>query len=178
MQLAASRGRARVRRFTALELAVAFALAGSTVAVMVPAFFRQLHASRFVEPVQGLQRLGGSALAYAHERAVGEAFPSSAALTPEAPPRGRCEVDPPGTWDGPTWRALDFRPVPAEQPHCFAFGFDSALSPAKSTFRAYAHGDLDGDGIVSTFEVTGEDVAGDTRGPVLDPGMFVDAEVE
>lgn len=155
-----------------------FALAGSTLAVMVPAFLHQLRASRFVEPIQGLERLGESAVAYAHEHPVGEAFPPSAALTPDAPPRGRCEVDPAGAWDGPTWRALDFRPVPAGDPHCFAFGFDSALSPAKSTFRAYAHGDLDGDGIVSTFEVTGEHVSGDGRGPLLDPGMFVDAEVE
>lgn len=178
MPLTLSRSRARGRRFTALELAVAFALAGSTLAVMVPAFARQLQASRFVEPVQGLQRLGASAVAYASERSVGEAFPPGVQLTPDAPPRGRCEVDPPGIWDRPTWRALDFRPVPLDDPHCFAFGFDSSLSAARSSFRAYAHGDLDGDGITSTFEVTGEDVDGDGRGPRLDPGMFVDAEVE
>ncbi|HXX68862.1 MAG TPA: hypothetical protein VEK07_16870 [Polyangiaceae bacterium] len=178
MQLSVTRGRARARRFTPLELSIAFALGGSTLAVMVPAFVHQLHASRFVEPIQGLTHLGAAAVAYAREHTVEEAFPASTPLTPDAPPRGRCEVDPPGAWEQPTWKALDFRPVPAGEPHCFAFGFDSALSPGKSTFRAHAHGDLDGDGIVSTFEVTGEAVSGDARGPRLDPGMFIDGEVE
>ena len=43
-------------------------------------------------------------------------------------------------------------------------------------FTAAAHGDLDGDGLVSTFEVAGE------RSPAQParvlPGMFVDREVE
>jgi hypothetical protein len=47
-----------------------------------------------------------------------------------------------------------------------------------STFRAQAHGDLDGDGITSTFEVTGRSVDGDARGPLLDPGMYIDSELE
>ena len=105
-------------------------------------------------------------------------FPPSAPLTPGAVPRGRCEVDPPAAWQHPTWAALDFRPVPEGSPHCFAFAFDSAASPTKATFRAHAHGDLDGDGVVSTFEVTGRSVEGDPRGPTLDPGMYVDSEVE
>jgi hypothetical protein len=87
-------------------------------------------------------------------------------------------ADDPGAWDTPTWKALDFRPVPEGAPHCFAFSFASSLSPSVSTFRADAHGDLDGDGIVSTFQLTGRSVDGDPKGPVLDPGMFVDSEVE
>jgi hypothetical protein len=87
-------------------------------------------------------------------------------------------VDPPDTWNNPTWRALDFRPSAPDTPHCFAFSFDSSLAPAKSTFRAQAHGDLDGDGIPSTFELTGQYTEGDVRGPVVDPGMFIDSEVE
>jgi hypothetical protein len=43
-------------------------------------------------------------------------------------------------------------------------------------FVATAHGDLDGDGVLSTFEVRGERKPGeDAR--VL-PGMYVDREVE
>jgi type II secretory pathway pseudopilin PulG len=179
--------RARTRHFALLELAIAFAIGGSLVAVAVPTFLREVHASRLVEPVEGLARLGEAAVAYAEEHTPsrgssgapgGPAFPPSAPMTPSAPPRGHCEVDPPAAWDGPTWTALGFRPVPAGTPHCFAFAFDSASSPPKSSFRAHAHGDLDGDGISSTFEVTGRSVEGDPRGPVLDPGMFVDSEVE
>ncbi len=173
-----SRSRARARRFTPVELAIAFALGGSLLAVAVPTFVREVHASRFVEPVGGLQRIGAAAVSYAHAHPVPQAFPPSVPLTPGAPPRGRCEADPPGAWEQPTWRALDFRPVPPDAPHCFAFSFDSGLSPARSTFRAQAHGDLDGDGISSTFEVTGHYAEGDPAGPVVDPGMFVDSEVE
>jgi hypothetical protein len=170
--------RARIRRSAPIELAIAFALAGSLLAIAAPAFVREVHASRLVEPVEGLKRLGASAVAYGREHPVGQAFPSSAPMTPSTPPRGRCEADAPGAWEHPTWIALDFRPVPPGTPHCFAFAFDSALTPAKATFRAHAHADLDGDGIPSTFEVTGRSVEGDPRGPVLDPGMTVDSEVE
>ena len=57
-------------------------------------------------------------------------------------------------------------------------GSTAPLSAPRSLFRADAHGDLDGDGIASTFEVTGHDVEGDPEGPTLDRGMFVDSEVE
>lgn len=170
--------RTRGGRFTPLELAVAFALGGSVLAVAIPTFSREIHSSRLVEPVDGLKHIGAAAILQATGHPVAQAFPPSAPLTPPAVPRGKCEVDPPGTWDTPTWRALDFRPSPANAPHCFAFSFDSTLSPASSTFRAQAHGDLDGDGIPSTFEVTGHAVEGDPAGPTLDPGMFIDSEVE
>jgi hypothetical protein len=170
--------RARARRFRPLELAIAFALVGSLLAVAVPTFVREVHASRFVEPVDGLQRIGAAAVVYGTGRTIAQAFPPSAALTPPTPPRGHCEADPPGTWEEPTWVALDFRPAPADAPHCFAFSFESHLGPTLSRFRAQAHGDLDGDGLPSTFEVTGQVGEGSAQGPVLDPGMFIDSEVE
>ena len=63
-------------------------------------------------------------------------------------------------------------------PHAFSFKFDSALDPATQVMRftATAHGDLDGDGMVSTFEARGERVPGQ-HARVL-PGMFIDREVE
>jgi hypothetical protein len=178
MRSTASRRASRSRAPTAVELAIWFSLGGCLFAVAVPAFFRELHASRFAEPVEGLQRIAAGAVAYGQAHPVAEAFPASASLTPPSPPRGRCEVDPPGTWDGATWRALAFRPGPEGARHCFAFAFDSALDPARSTFRAHAHGDLDGDGATSTFEMTGQYAARDPAGPTVNPGMFVDAEVE
>jgi type II secretory pathway pseudopilin PulG len=175
---ARTRTRARAKRFTPVELAIAVALVGSLLAVAVPTFVREVHASRLVEPVDGLQRIGAAAIAYAHAHPVAQGFPSSAPMTPSLPPRGHCEADPAGTWEQPTWTALDFRPAPPGTPHCFAFGFDSTTSAAKATFRADAHGDLDGDGILSTFEITGHYTEGDPQGPILDRGMFVDSEVE
>src|SRR5438046_6565082 len=103
-----------MRRFTPVEIAIGVALFGSVAAVAVPGFVHELHASRFVEPTEGLSRIGGAAVAYAAENGR---FPESAPLTPAAPPRGRKDVDPPGTWDTPTWKALGFRPSPEGVPH-------------------------------------------------------------
>lgn len=179
-----SRTRGRGRTVTPIELAVAFALVGSVLAVAVPTFVREVHSSRMTEPIDGLRQIGDSALQYAREHPLpvtaqgGQGFPPSAPMTPAVPPRGRCEPDPPGAWEDPGWRALAFRPAPAGSPHCFSFQFDSTTTTGRSTFVAQAHGDLDGDGITSTFQISGQDVDGDPRGPVLDPGMFVDSEVE
>jgi hypothetical protein len=170
--------RARPRRVAPVELAVGFALVGSLLGVAVPTFLREVHSSRLVEPVRGLERIGASAVAYARTAHDGPPFPASAPLTPPSPPRGRCEADPPGTWEQPTWTALAFRPAPEGAPHCFAFAFESSTGAGEQTFRAQAHGDLDGDGIPSTFEITGRAPDVDPRAARVDPGMFVDKEVE
>src|SRR5258708_4939525 len=181
------RSRGRGRDLSPVELAVAFAVVGSVLAVAVPPFVREVHASRLAEPIDGLKRIGGSAVAYAIDPpflpaaasvAPGQGFPPSAPMTPSIPPRGHCEPDGPGAWEDPAWRTLDFRPVPPGRPHCFSFAFDSTLAPPRSSFQAHAHGDLDGDGITSTFQLSGQYVDGDPHGPVLDPGMLVSSEVE
>jgi hypothetical protein len=176
---------AKGRKFTPLELAIAFALVGSLLAVALPTFFRDLHASHLVEPVDGLQRIGVSALAY-HEThraaAVGAlpagvappaapgALPVSAPLTPADVPRGVLREDPAGTWDHPTWQALAFRPTREGVPHAFSFSFENQ----GTGFVALAHGDLDGDGVLSTFELRG--TVGDVSR--LEPGLYIDAEFE
>jgi hypothetical protein len=158
-----------LRRFSPVEIAIGVAILGSAAAVAVPAFVRELHASRLVEPTDGLQRLGAAAVAYAEKNGH---YPDSAPLTPAAPPRGRKEADPPGTWDTPAWRALAFRPVPEGVPHAYAFSFASD----GVSFVAQAHGDLDGDGILSTFEIRGVARAGEA--PQVLPGMYVESELE
>ncbi len=161
-----------MRHFTPVELAMAFALGGSTLAVAVPAFCRELHGSRLVEATEGLTRLNTAAVAYA---AANARFPDSAPLTPATPPRGAKEVDPPGMWDGPTWKALGFRGSEEGVPHAFSFSFTSA--PGGTSFVAQARGDLDGDGTFSTFETRGTKPPGD-QAPELAPGIYVEAELE
>ena len=168
--------RASQRGLTAVEVAIGVAIVGSILAVAVPAFVRDLHASRLVEPVEGLHRIGVNAIAYAQGRPPVQAFPPSAPLTPSAPAKGSATADPPGSWDTPTWRALDFRPAADGVAHSFAFRFDSELSAARSAFVARAHGDLDGDGILSTFEISGTTTP--TQPAAVAPGMYVEAELE
>jgi hypothetical protein len=174
-----------VRPFSALELSAVFAVGGSVVAVAVPTFFQNLSASKLSEPIEGLDRMVTSAVAYAARHPQEISFPPSAPLTPAEVPRGVRVVDPPEAWQHLTWLALDFgfdpcakRPPSCGTPHAFSFKFDSELDPATQVMRftATAHGDLDGDGIVSTFEVRGERAPG--QGARVLPGMFIDREVE
>ena len=158
-----------MRRFTPIEIAIAIAVTGAVCAVAIPAFVSNVHGSRFVEPTDGLDRIGKSALAFAEANGH---FPDSAPLTPPVPPRGKKEADPPGTWDTPAWKALDFRPAPEGVPHAYAFSYESN----GTSFTAQARGDLDGDGVTSLFEIKGILKPGEK--PALVPGMHVEAELE
>jgi hypothetical protein len=161
-----------LRSLTPIEAAIALALGGSILAVAVPEFVRGLHASRLAEPVDGLKRIAMSAVSLASASATDPTFPPSVALTPPEVPRGVRADDPPGVWDQATWRALGFG---FDHPHAFSFAFDSTQGPSRAHFRATAHGDLDGDGVVSTFEIEGD---ADVNGARVVPGMYVDREVE
>jgi len=160
-----------MRRFTPVEIAIGVALVGSLLAVAIPTFGREIHASRLVEPTDGLARIGTNAVAWAD---ANNRFPDSAPQTPAVPPRGKKEADPPGTWDTPTWKALEFRPGPEGAPHAYAFSFD-APKPTEA-FVARARGDLDGDGLFSTFEIRGAIAPGEKAKVV--PGMYVESELE
>ena len=164
-----------IRPRSAAELAAIIAVGGSVLAVAVPAFLRNLSFSKLSEPIEGLDRLVTNAVSYANGRPQNISFPPAAPLTPAEVPRGTAAEDPPGAWEHLTWKSLDFG---FDAPHHFAFKFDSALDPSTGVMRfvATAHGDLDGDGVLSTFEVRGERVPGQ-EARVL-PGMFVDRKVE
>jgi hypothetical protein len=163
------------RQWTIMEVAATIAIAGSVLVVAVPAFVRNLSFSKLSEPIDGLDDMVRSAISYAEGRPQDISFPPSAPLTPKQVPRGVAADDPPDAWQHLTWRALKFG---FDRPHNFAFSFTSALEPGGGVMRfvARAHGDLDGDGVVSTFEVRGERSPGQLA-RVL-PGMFVDREVE
>ena len=160
---------------TALELAAIIAVGGTLLAVAVPAFVENLSFSKLSEPVEGLDRLVTNAIAYSEGRPQNISFPPSAPLTPAEVPRGEPAGDGDDAWQHLTWKSLKFG---FDRPHSFAFKFDSALDPKTGLMRfvATSHGDLDGDGVLSTFEVRGERVPGQSA-RVL-PGMFVDRSVE
>jgi hypothetical protein len=141
-----------VRSFTPLEAALGVALVGSVLAATVPTFVRNVHASRLVEPVDGLNRIATRATWLAAGHAAEFAYPESVGLTPAEVPKGVSVTDPPGTWDHPTWRRLQFQWT---VDHAYSFAFESEAKPGLAVFRAFAHGDLDGDGLFSTFEIRG-----------------------
>jgi hypothetical protein len=141
-----------MRAITPVEAALAFAIGGSLLAVMVPAFVKNLHASRMSEALEGLEKITGRALVLSDTAPLSAAFPKSCPLTPAAVPRATLAQDPPHTWDHPTWRLLDFS---FDTPHAYSFQFESQAGPDVSRFVAEAHGDLDGDGVLSTFRTGG-----------------------
>ena len=155
-----------------LSVAAGIAIFGSVGLVMIHGFVKNLHASRLSEAVGGVNDIAKGALSYARGKAPTEAFPPPAPLTPAEVPRGRSAHDRPGTWDHLTWAALGFK---VEHEHSFSFAFDSENHVDSAAFKARAHGDLDGDGERSTFELSGELRGGVAR--VL-PGLYVDREVE
>ena len=160
---------------TPVEGAVGFAIFGSLAAIAIPVYWENVHASRGAEAIDGLARISDAAIAGADNKAIPDAFPPSAPLTPAVIARGEAAVDPPAAWDTPTWKTLDFRAAPEGVPHRFSFQFDSTSSAALSTFTATAHADQDGDGLTSTFEIHGHD---DAHGPAADTGTYVDKETE
>lgn len=157
---------------TALQLAIIVALVGSVLAVFVPEFLRNLHASRLSEPLDGLRRLSSQASMQAAAAPTLFAYPDSAPRTPEQVPAGDSTTDPEGTWSHPTWRLLHFA---MSGPHYFSFEFESETSVKGAHFIARAFGDLDGDGELSHFEVFGETKPG--QEPVTYP-VRIHREVE
>lgn len=155
-----------------LTLAVVVSLGGTVLATMVPTFLRNVHASRMSEPVEGLKRIAARATLRAAGLPPESAYPESVPFTPAETPRAELVLDPPGTWDAPTWRALDFG---FDTPHGYSFSFESKNGEAASSFVARARGDLDGDGVTSSFEISGSVARGSE--PVVQP-MEVHREVE
>ena len=147
---------------------------GSLLAVAVPAFSRDLHASRFVEPTEGLARLGAAAVAYAE---ANERFPDSAPLTPGARRAGRRRPTRPAPGTAPRGRRSGSGLRAEGVPHAYSFSFESTAGG--TAFVAQARGDLDGDGVLSTFEIRGARAsARDGEKPTVAPGMYVEAELE
>jgi hypothetical protein len=134
------------------------------LAVGLPAFLRNLHASRMVEPMEGLERIARAAAARAAAQPLGSAYPASVGLTPAVVPAGSSARDPAGTWDHPTWASLGFG---FSTPHRYSFEFESEQRSQRGRYRAIARGDLDGDGQLSWFSVQGEVSEG--RSPITYP---------
>ncbi|MEM9694794.1 MAG: hypothetical protein AAGA56_19760, partial [Myxococcota bacterium] len=132
------------RSRTAPELAALVSVGACLLAVVVPAFLRNLRFSKQSEAVDGLNTLVTNALSYAEGRPQDICFPPSAPLTPAEVPRGAPALDPPEAWEHLTWKSLRFG---FDAPHHFSFKFDSRLEPNSRVmhFTATAHGDLDGD---------------------------------
>ena len=139
--------------------------------VAIPAFIKYQRRVKTTEATDELDRIYKGAATYfvtPHHDAEGNLlacqFPASQGITPsptccgvassrgpDTDGDGRCDFNP-DAWATPTWDALKFH---MPDPHYFIYSFASSGTGEGATFTASAYGDLDCDGIMSTFQRIG-----------------------
>jgi type IV pilus assembly protein PilA len=171
--------------FTLIELMIVVAIIGILAAVAIPAFMRYVAKSKSTEAVMSLRRLYEGSRSYymdigtarGTDGALPLAFPVTEVVTPAASCCAnvghKCAPNP-AVWDSSTWNSLHFD---MPDPHYYRYEYASSGTETDATFTARAIGDLDCDGILSTFEMTahansaGRDVTGSA-------GIYKNNEIE
>ncbi|MBM4345388.1 MAG: hypothetical protein FJ100_18610 [Deltaproteobacteria bacterium] len=149
--------------------AAAAGVVGVLAAVAVPALHKYTRQAKTSEALVHLQDLRRAASAYFTAPQVdklGNAlpcrFPTPAPVTPagtsccdpalDKDGDKRCDANP-TLWDVPAWQALSFA---RGDRHYYQYAFDSSGEGNAATYTATAYGDLDCDGVFSTFQLTGK----------------------
>ncbi len=133
------------------------AISGILAAVAIPAFMKYIKKSKTIEANQFLKNLYDRTRVYSMNQSK---LPASVGPTP---PLGSCcqqgEKCMPQMelWQHPTWQALDFA---LKDPHYYSYEFVSH----ENSFEIKAYGDLDCDGVYSTYVMSGggKDMGGDS----------------
>jgi len=181
--------------FTLIELMIVVAMVAILATVAIPQYTKYLRSAKASEVVMLLDLIKKGGASYYVAPRVADAsgtklpcqFPKAVGPTPigssccaggnDTDKDGRCDAKP-GAWHGETWSALRFRITDS---HYYQYAFDSSGVLAKAIFTAQGFGDLDCDGVQSTFQlVVHGDVAAtnsecDTVGTA---GFFRDNETE
>ncbi|MBI2389725.1 MAG: hypothetical protein HYV09_09015 [Deltaproteobacteria bacterium] len=155
-------------RLTVIEAAAAFAFFGGALAATAPSCVRAVRLSRTAEATENLDQLARAVAASASDPAHPPL--TSTPLTPAVVPRGAPADDAPGSWDHPTWKALRFA---IDEPHWYAYRVE--VDEAKGSIRVVAHGDLDGDGVLSTYART---IVREPKGWTATTALLVQADLE
>ena len=148
-------------RLSLIEVALLLCLSGIVLAVFVQTFLRRVRTNKITEAAELLQELSGRTAAYyATSWDTGKRYclPPSAGPTPAAPTPESEEVDffADDQAGHTTWKALGFQP---DHPVRYSYSYTSSQDGCdligsadwgSVSFRA--EGDLDGDGVRSTFE--------------------------
>ncbi len=158
------------------EMLTTFAL--PMAAIAVPAFMKYIDRSKTSEATMNIRRVfDGSAIYFAMQPDPATAtFPPSVgptpAIVPGATPCDTRMAPDPTLWQHPTWQALSFE---VNDPHYYVYQYDSQGVGEDASFTASAFGDLDCDGVYSTFVRFGEVLNGEVAGSA---GLYIQSELE
>jgi hypothetical protein len=174
---------------TLVEVALLLSMLGIVLAAGVPAFIRGLRTSKTQEAAQELERMFAAVAAYyevPQPTPTGprlRCLPESAGPTPERP-----SIDPiavsfqaPEVPGSATWRAIGYEPsgpvrfrysLRVARVGCGPLGAEARDKPV---VVLRAEGDLDGDGVLSTFERSARELEGRL---VLDGTLLVHDRIE
>ena len=154
---------------------------GVWAAIAIPAFTKYIARSKTAEATMHVRKMYDQAVAYYEQERTGpdgallpKRFPPTTALTPSDPcrKRGKPELTPASAWAAPGWQALNFQ---IEDPSYYSYEFVSSGEGESAAFTARAIGDLDCDGVRSTFERIGTIRDGMVTGAA---GLFRNNETE
>jgi type II secretory pathway pseudopilin PulG len=155
------------RGFSAIELMNFLALAAMLSAIGMYALARYVRHAKTTEAMESVTRLGVAAAEFYNTsdatqpagaspkavHAMRHFPPSSRVAVPEDPlsVRGQRYQSNLADWSASPWRELGFSIV---QPQCYQYSFESQGAGASARAVVTAEGDLDGDGLRSTYSLT------------------------
>ncbi len=153
--------------FSLIELMVVVVIIGVLAAVAIPSFMKYISNAKTTEARIQIEKITMGARVYFLDNFAGKGlqviekqFPRTVSMTPAvtccAVEGGKCLPNA-AVWNDPSWVALAYS---MDDPHNYRYEFISSGVSTASVFTARAKGDLDCDGIESTFEMYGRVGAG------------------